>query len=63
MITLHEMLRTFTDNKAFREFLPVAIEKHIEMKRDEYNRLKSIEGLYEKRAAEYYAKHGTVGEF
>jgi hypothetical protein len=60
---LNEMLSTFKDNKAFRKILPKLIETHIETTRENTRRLLAAQDLYKKNAAEYYRKHGTVGEF
>ena len=60
---LHEMLSTFKVNSGFRKVLPKLIDSHIQMKREQTRRLLEAQKLYEKNAAEYYAKHGTVGEF
>lgn len=60
---LNEMLSTFKDNAGFRKVLPRLIESHIEVKREETRRLLKAQKMYEINAAEYYRKHGTVGEF
>lgn len=60
---LNEMLSTFKDNAGFRKVLPRLIESHIESKREETRRLLKAQKMYEINAAEYYRKHGTVGEF
>jgi len=60
---LNEMLSTFKDNAGFRKVLPRLIETHIEFNREKASRLMEASKMYEIRAAEYYRKHGTVGEF
>lgn len=62
-MTLLEKMDTFVDNRGFRKVLPKLVDAHVEMKREEYKRLLEAEDAYEKGAAAYYAKHGTVGEF
>jgi hypothetical protein len=58
-----ELLKTFWSNKGY---IKAAIALH-EIIRDDYAlkrmRLLRLQGLYEQGAREWYAKHGTVGEF
>lgn len=58
-----EIMDTFTPNKGFDKAFQIITD---ELKReavDKKIRTLRAGSIYDKRAAEYYAKHGTAGEF
>ena len=58
-----EIIGTFWVNKASVAFRPVLMELIRSETQSKPVQAKIAPKTYEERAAEYYARHGTVGEF